>query len=258
MEVIQNTSVEYTEIGFFWGGTIHSSWCCLAYLWSNLGLKMHHFGGADPCRMEVRGQGRPERQNKNHQFWVGAATGPWPVSGCSRNVEISITWNFKAFNWNLHFTPKPGGFMIQFWRAHIFWKGGLVFSPPTTDPFNFDCPKIPTRRSAGECFASTLEIHRWSGGNKRPPPRGGGFEEETAADKDSRLMQLGNLGDLTMALRSSKRIHHLTLGMQKSLNNHWDNVPTLLEKYLTSIRLLFLCGSSSSPFFSGWDKLRIH
>ena len=67
--------------------------------------------------------------------------------------------------------------------------------------------KSATKRSStGKKFASTLEIHHGAGQQKASHRMG--FEEETAAVKDSRLMQLGNFGDLTMVLgdeNSSKK-----------------------------------------------------
>ena len=57
MEVIQNTIVEYTEIVFFGGDYPQFMMLFGMSYGQTWGLKMHHFEGADPCRMEVWGQG---------------------------------------------------------------------------------------------------------------------------------------------------------------------------------------------------------
>ena len=74
--------------------------------------------------MEVRGQGRPERQNKNHQFWVGAATGPGLF------LVVQEMSRFPSHETSRHFVgsfthPEAWGIHDPILTSTHFLEGGI-------------------------------------------------------------------------------------------------------------------------------------
>lgn len=250
MEVIQNTIVEYTEIVFLGGDYPQFMMLFGISYGSNLGVKNVSFWRGRPMpdgSVGVRG-GQRDKTKTTSFGWVQ----PRRLPGLFLVVQEMS--RFPSHETSRHFVgsftpPRSLGDSWSNFDEHTFFGRGVGWNHQWPIRSTLIVQKYPQDEAPGSVLHPHWKYIGGAGATKGLPPEGVVLKKKLPQTRTAGWCNLEIWGIwpwLFWYIRSSKRIHHLTLGMQKSLNNHWDNVPTLLEKYLTSIRLLFLCGSSSS------------